>query len=382
MTPKTIAINTRFLLKNRLEGIGRFTYEIVKRMVLAHPEHHFVFLFDRAYDPSFLFADNITPLVLFPPARHPILWYAWFEWAVPHALRKVKADVFLSTDGFLSLKTSTPTVLVIHDLAFEHFPEQVPYLVRHYYQYFTPTYAHKAQHIIAVSDYTKQDIIQQYKVAAPKISVVHNAVDASIYQPISLQEREEVQQIYTNSYPYFLFVGAIHPRKNLANILQAYDDFKQKSQSKVKMLIVGRKAWQSQAAFDAYQAMQYQSEVIFLGHLQSKELAKVLGGALALVYTSFFEGFGIPILEAMQCEVPVITSNVSSMPEVCGNAGILVNPKEVSEISAAMLVLSTKTELRQQYIDLGKQRRTAFSWDKSAKQVYQVIENCLTAKRR
>ena len=98
-----IAINTRFLLKDKLEGIGWFTYEAVKRMVLAHPEHEFHFLFDRKYAEEFIFAKNVTPHVLFPPARHPFLWYAWFEYAVPRALKKIKPDVFLSTDGYLSL---------------------------------------------------------------------------------------------------------------------------------------------------------------------------------------------------------------------------------------------------------------------------------------
>ena len=120
-----IAINTRFLLKDKLEGIGWFTFEVVKQLVTNHPEHEFIFLFDRPYDKSFVFAKNVTPVVINPPARHPLLWYWWFEWSVPYALKKHKIDLFFSPDGYLSLKTNVPTVIVMHDLAFEHHPEDV-----------------------------------------------------------------------------------------------------------------------------------------------------------------------------------------------------------------------------------------------------------------
>ena len=118
---KVIAVNARFLLDGRLEGIGWFTYETLKRLVSRHPDVNFIFFFDRPYHQKFVFADNVTPVVLFPPARHPILFYCWFEFAVNKALKKYQADIFISTDGFLSLKTSVPTLLVIHDLAHVHF---------------------------------------------------------------------------------------------------------------------------------------------------------------------------------------------------------------------------------------------------------------------
>jgi glycosyltransferase involved in cell wall biosynthesis len=133
-----IAINTRFLLTGKLEGIGWFTYEICKRLVQQHPEHEFVFFFDRPFDPEFIFGKNVTPVVLFPPARHPFLFFAWFEVAVTRALNRHKIDVFFSPDGFMSLTTKVPTLLTIHDLAYAHFPEQIRFMDRKYYQYFMP----------------------------------------------------------------------------------------------------------------------------------------------------------------------------------------------------------------------------------------------------
>jgi len=119
-----IAINTRFLLKDKLEGIGWYTYEISKWLVEKHPEHEFIFFFDRPFDKSFIFGKNVTPVVLSPPARHPVLWYLWFEFVIPKALKKYKADLFFSPDGYLSLKTKVKTITVIHDIASFHFPGQ------------------------------------------------------------------------------------------------------------------------------------------------------------------------------------------------------------------------------------------------------------------
>jgi len=337
MKKKTIAVNTRFLLKGQLEGVGRFTCETLRHITQNQPEYDFIFLFDRPYSEDFLFAPNVTPMVLSPPARHPFLWYPWFEWAVPRALKKVKADAFLSPDGFASLRTDIPQVVVVHDLAFEHYPEQVPFWARKYFRHFTPKYCHKAQRIVAVSEYTKQDIVQKYGIAPSKIEVIYNAADSTFYRSLGLLEKQHIQLQYARGYSYFLFVGAIHPRKNLANILRAYDAFKQENPDlRMKFLVAGRKAWQSKDAFSVYKNMVFKEEVIFLGHLQIEVLAKVLGAATALVYASLFEGFGIPILEAFHTKTPVITSTTASMPEVAGDAALLIDPTNVTQIQQAM----------------------------------------------
>ena len=169
-----IAINTRFLLSGKLEGIGMYTQEIFKRVVQQMPEHEFYFLFDRPFSDEFIFAKNVIPLVVSPPARHPFLWYWWFEKSIPKILKKHKIDLFISPDGYCSLNTTIPQILTIHDLGFEHFPMHVPFLVRNYYQYFTPKYCEKSAKILAVSQFTKNDIVEKYGIAASKIDVVYN----------------------------------------------------------------------------------------------------------------------------------------------------------------------------------------------------------------
>ena len=125
-----IAVNTRLLLPDKLEGIGWVAFETLKRITRAHPEHEFYFIFDRKWDDMFIFSDNVTPVAVSPQARHPFLYYLWFEWSVPHILKKVKADLFLSPDAYLSLRTEVKSIAVFHDLNFEHYPNDLPFLER------------------------------------------------------------------------------------------------------------------------------------------------------------------------------------------------------------------------------------------------------------
>src|SRR5690606_8257814 len=129
--------------KNRLEGIGWFTFETLKRITVAHPEHQFLFIFDRPWAPEFIFSENITPIVAGFPTRHPILWILWFELVIPRVLRKHKADIFFSPDGLLSLRTKVRSIPVIHDISFKHRPKDLPFWPRWYYNYFFPRFAKK-----------------------------------------------------------------------------------------------------------------------------------------------------------------------------------------------------------------------------------------------
>ncbi len=153
-----IVVNTRLLLKDRLDGIGWFTYETMKRITESHSGHEFIFLFDRPYDREFVFAENVKPVVIGPPARHPVLWYLWFERSVMRALKKEEADVFVSPDGYLPLKSNVPSVSVIHDINFLHRPGDLPFSSRWYYNHYFPKFAAKASMIGTVSEYSKADI--------------------------------------------------------------------------------------------------------------------------------------------------------------------------------------------------------------------------------
>ncbi len=364
-------------MQNKLEGIGWFTYETLKRITTAHPDVEFYFLFDRKYDPAFLFGPNVKAIVLHPQARHPFLFVLWFEWAVYKALKKIQPDLFLSPDGYLSLKTKVKSLAIIHDLNFEHFPKDLPWLVRHYYRFFFPRFAHKASRVVTVSQFSKKDIIQQYSIDADKVDVVYNGVNER-FIPLSTNNILHTRNRFTNGKPYFLFVGSLHPRKNLIRLFKAYDRFRERSQEDVKLLIVGEKKWWTPEMEQAFASMKHRSEVFFSGRLNHSDLHFVTASALATTYVSYFEGFGIPIIESFRCGVPVITSNVTSMPEVAGNAAILVDPFDIESICKALVSLAGSEELRNDLISKGLQRSKEFSWDHSADQLWRSIQRTLT----
>jgi len=148
-----IAVNARFLIKDKLEGVGWYTYEILRRMVANHPEVEFILIHDRPLAKEYIFAKNVKSVKTLTPSRHPILWYFWFEHSIPRVLKKCKVDVFLSFDGHLSIKTDIPTVYVLHDLAYLHYPNEIPSTVLKFYQKFIPQYIDKAKHIVSVSNH-------------------------------------------------------------------------------------------------------------------------------------------------------------------------------------------------------------------------------------
>ena len=367
-----IAINTRFLLPTKLEGFGWFTHEVVKRIVQNNPEHEFYFFFDRKYDSKFIYGDNVTPIVINPPARHPFLYYLWFEFGVKKALRKHNIDVFLSPDGYLSLGSDVKQIPVIHDLSFVHYPEDLPFLNEKYVNHYFPKFAKKASKIITVSEYSKSDIEKSFGISEDKITVAHNGI-GDFFQPILEEKKKETRSKFTNGKEYFLFVSALQPRKNVTKLFEAFDQFKKETKSDVKLLMVGEKYWWNKEIKQVFDAMTYQSEVIFTGHIQAEDLKNVYGAGLALTYVSYFEGFGIPLVEAMKCELPIISSDKTSLPEVGGEAAIYVNPFSTEDIKNEMLRIFKDQSLREELIENGKSRAQLFSWDKTAKIVWDTI---------
>jgi len=371
-----IAVNTRLLLKNKLEGIGWFSYETLKRITQQHKEHEFYFIFDRSFDESFIFSDNITPIIQGPQARHPFLFYLWFEKSLPPLLKKLKPDIFLSPDGYLSLSANIKSLPVIHDLNFEHYPEDLPWLVRKYYRYYFPKFAKIASRIATVSSFSKMDIAKQYNVDSSLIDVVYNGVNES-YCEVSEPEKKNTIKQLTGGFPYFVFVGALIPRKNITNLFLAFDLFKSRVENNVKLLIVGEKKWWTKSMQQTFHKLNHKDDIIFTGRLQAEPLRKAISSALALTYISYFEGFGIPIVEAFSCNTPVITSNVTSMPEIAGDAALLIDPFSPESIAEAMQRIYQDQKLRFDLIEKGKERKNEFNWQKTSDKLWESITKAI-----
>ena len=357
-----IGINARHFIKDRLEGIGWYSFEILKRLIKLMPSHQFIFFYDRK-TPFLISGENISNIILSPPARHPVLFKFWFNFLLPKAFKRYQIDLFFSSDGFLSLNSDIQQVGVIHDLNFEHYPEDLPKNILKYYKKYMPLFAQKANKVITVSNYSKNDIVNKYKVNSEKIKVIYNGGN-DIFKPIKEEKIRNFQNNNTNR-PYFIYVGSLHKRKNIERMLKAFQAFN--NEDKWDFIIIGTDMWKGQLDLDGIL-----NNVKFIGRKSGNELAMWIASSSALVYISYFEGFGLPIIEGMMSGVPVISGNLTSLPEVGGKAVIYVDPFNLDSINKGM---QEATSNYQKYRDLGLKQATLFSWDKSALEVKRVLNN-------
>ncbi|MBR1834174.1 MAG: glycosyltransferase family 4 protein [Bacteroidales bacterium] len=364
-----IGVNTRLMLSGKMDGIGWFATETLKRLVRNHPEHDFYFFFDRKYDPCFVFESNVHPVVLCPPARHPVLWYLFFQISIKRAIKRYNIDLFLSPDGYLPLGTDVPTLTVMHDINFEHSKDFLKPSHQRYMTYFFPQFARYSTRIATVSEFSKHDISTVYNIEPEKIDVVYDGAHED-YKALSAATQQSTRDKYTVGRRYFIFISTILKRKNLATLLTAFDHFKEQDAEEMKLVVVGHRVWWQDELKRAFDAMRHKDDVLFIGRAEPEELALLLGSATALVYPSLFEGFGIPILEAFHAEVPVVTSNTTSMPEVAGDAALLVEPTNVDQLTDALQRVAKDAGLCAELVARGRKRRELFSWDITASRLW------------
>jgi glycosyltransferase involved in cell wall biosynthesis len=373
-----IGINTRFLLSDKMEGFGWYTYEVVRRIVRNHPEHEFILFFDRKADQKFKFGSNCTEIVLNPQARHPLLYLVWFEWSLKRALKKNKIDALFSPDGSLVLGSSIPQINVIHDINFEHYPEDLPGLAGWYYRKYFPKYANHSQKIITVSQASKEDIVSTYKINPDKIEVAWNGAS----EKFRVFSNEEIESFRTenNLKPYFLFVGSIHPRKNVQRLVNSFALFmEQNSFPTIDLVIVGKPMWKGNT-IEIPESVK--NSIRFTGHLPQEKLVQYTASAFALTYVPYFEGFGIPLVEAMKCGIPILSGNKTSLPEIAGDAAIYCNPFDEKDISDGMQQIFQDYELRLKLKNNGIERAKLFSWEITAENVWTVITNHLNSRNQ
>ncbi|MEJ7768868.1 MAG: glycosyltransferase family 1 protein [Chitinophagaceae bacterium] len=371
-----IAVNTRLLRKNQMDGLGWFAYNTLKYIVQNNPSIEFHFLFDSGIDKEFLFAKNIVPHNLFPPAKHALLNVVWFEWSVKNFLQKLNPDLFLSPDGILCLGWKGKQYAMIADLNFYHNPEDLKWTNNKYYNYFFPRYAAIAARIATISEFSKQDIVQTFKVAPEKIDIVYCGIN-NFLAPVDKATQAKIRTEITGGKEYFIFVGTLHPRKNIVRLLKAFELFKIETNADLKLVIGGKPSYKMDDIYDQQKQMTSKDDVVFTGRIDDSRINHVLGSAMALTFVPHFEGFGIPIIEAMQCDIPVISSNTTSMPEVAGNAALLVDPYNVEAIKSAMVRLYSDPALRNELVVKGRLQKNIFSWERTANDMWKSIEKCL-----
>ncbi|HMP28651.1 MAG TPA: glycosyltransferase family 1 protein [Saprospiraceae bacterium] len=359
-----VGVNARLLLSGHLEGLARYTIETVAEMAKSHPEDEFLLFFDQKVESKYLLYPNIKGVLVYCPTRHPILILLWFELFLPFYLKKYNIDVFYSADNFLSLRSKIPSLLICHDLAFKHIPEGIKTFYLKFYKIFTPYYLKKCTALGTVSNFVSSDIKSTYSLdksifIAPNALPKHNfgTNNNKIISPISK--------------PYFIYVGSIHPRKNIESMLTAFVNFNETQNNQFAFVLIGRMAWGNKniLPFTNYE------NIHFLQDVEDEAKLDYIKQSIALVYISLNEGFGIPILEGFSCQIPVITSNISSMPEVANGASLLVDPYNIDDIAHGYHHIVSDKELCAHLIKKGNQRLQDFNWTQSAAIIYEQMKS-------
>jgi len=266
-------------------------------------------------------------------------------------------------------------ITTIHDFSFYLFPEWHEEKILRYYQKYFWRNIYKSNAIIAVSKFTKKQILEFLKIPSEKVRVIYNGYDNNVLKVYRKEELLKLQRKMGLPPKFILFVGAIQPRKNLEALLQAYSMLGDSFRRTYKLVIVSSTGWKNEKIFSLLRKLQ--NNVYFLKGVSYKELAIVYNLATCLVYPSFYEGFGLPPLEAMACGCPVIVSQVTAMPEVCGKAAYYINPYDVESIKEGIWRVSTDENLRRQMAQLGLENARKFSWKKSAKEHLKLFKEIL-----
>ncbi len=371
-----IVVNARFLLANKMEGYGNYIESVCIVAATLLPQHQFYFVLDRPNENAPNLPVNAQYKIIGPQARHPILWYYWYNFKLTNFCKKVKAKIIIQPDGFCSLFTNIKQITVIHDVAFLHYGSFINKSHLWFYKNFTPKFIQKSNVIVTVSEFSKQEIIKFYNTPSQKIHIITNAAN-HLYKALEWQDQIKIKEKYTNGIAYFISVCSIHPRKNIVNLLKAFSIFKKFTKSNMQLILIGRLAWKNKEFEKLLNTYKYKTEVKILGYLPSTEVAQLVASAYAMVYPSVYEGFGVPIIEAMQCEVPVITNNSSGMLEAGGNAAFYADTTNINALTTQMQLCYKNENLRSEKIKLGLLHNKKFNWKNSATKMVVLIEEVL-----
>lgn len=367
-----IAINARTLRAVPHDGIGWFTLEVVKGMVAAHPEHRFLLFTDRKHKVLPVSGDNLEYITIPPRTVHPLLWHLWHEQLLPPVLKRSGAAVFVAPDGMMPLKSSVPSIPVIHDLNHEHRPGDIPPAVRRYYQKHFPLFASRATRVVTVSGFSAADIASTYGINRAVIDVVPNGV-AGLFSPPLPGEAAETRNEFSSGRPYFLFVSNFSPRKNIETVIRAWERFRDGGGGDHLLLLAGRRLFLTREMDRMIRESPYEKDIIFTGTVTRDRLRRLYGAAGALLFVPWLEGFGIPVVEAQRCGTPCILSDTTSLPEVSGGAALCVSPADADGIAEAMRRIVTDKALQQRLSREGMVNSLRYTWEEAADKMWESI---------
>ena len=369
---------------NQNAGIGRFVRSLVDALVAVDPTNEYLLLHaspNPGREPRFPTGPRVGRRSL--PISERWLNVLWHRARAPLAVDWLTGpvDVFHSPDFVLPPVHRARTILTVHDLAFLLYPECADAALRAYLEKTVPSSARRADFIVADSENTRRDVISLLGIDPARVSVVPGGVDPS-FHPVDDPARQRALRERLGlgpDAPYILFVGVIEPRKNLVGLLEAFAILKARRSLPHKLVVVGRKGWLWEETLERAEASPFKDDVIFPGFIPDGELATLYSAAETFAFPSHYEGFGLPVLEAMACGTPVVSSRASSLPEVVGDAGMQVDPEDTEGLAAALELLALNAELRADLRRRGLERAAQFTWAAAARAQMDVYERVARA---
>lgn len=371
-----IGLNAQLLsLKQNYRGAGIswYIYNLLRQLDATAAFRYTVFLQDREFQAGASLQLKYSAV----PTTRPVARILWEQLRLPTALKQTGVDLHHAMAFAAPVAVPCPFVTTIYDLSFKHFPEAFRPFNRLYLDTFTKYSAKRAKAVITISESTRQDVLQFYDIAPEKVHTVHCGVDEA-YQPLSSAQIDAFRARQSLPSQFVFFLGTLEPRKNILGLIEAYAAWRTREKEVPKLFIGGGKGWYYNQVFQLVDTLGINDNVIFLGYLPSDDLPLWYNAATMLVYPSQFEGFGLPVLEAMACGTPVITSNVSSLPEVAGDAAWLVDPSNSAALSEAMQQLYSNEDLQHSMREKGLYQGKKFSWRKTAEETNQIYRKALT----
>jgi glycosyltransferase involved in cell wall biosynthesis len=362
-----IGIDASRAAVERRTGTENYSLHLIRGLLDQGRGHRFRLYFNQAP------AEDLFPAAaerrLIPLRR------LWTHLRLSSELLQHPPDLLFVPSHVLPLVHPKRCVVTIHDLGFQYYPQAHTLSQNLYLRWSTRHNARAATRLLVDSEATRQDLVRYYGTPESKIVVVYPGRDESLAPVTDPSELSTIRARYGISADYFLYVGTLHPRKNLVRLVQAFGAFTQNTSSDLQLVLAGRKGWLYDDIWAQVRKLSLTERIVFTGYVPAEDLPALLSGARAFVYPSLYEGFGLPVLEAMACGTPVICSNVSSLPEVAGDAAILIEPLDVESISAALTSTAVDDALCRELVTRGFKQKEHFSWRRCAQETLEVLED-------
>lgn len=382
-----ICINSEVLLISRFSGISHYTYSLIKSLLKLNEPDKFYKLFyltginDNIPNLFNEFTNISNIIVRFPGFLRKIFKFCsiYLNYPVLENFVKIPIDIYHTPNYFAFPSKKARIIYTVYDLIPFLYPEFLPQFYKSNFiiiaKCFFRKLFEKADLIITISENTKNDLINYMNIKEEKIKVVYLASRENFYPIKDKTLIKPVLDEYKINSPYILFIGTLEPKKNLPLLIEAYSKLPDKIKKDYLLVLAGNKGWKYDNIFKKIKELNLYNRVIHTDYIPEEKLPLLLNGATLLVYPSLYEGFGLPPLEAMSCGIPVITSNNSSLPEIIGDAGIMIDPKDVNQLTESMSFLLENPQQREKLSKLGIKRSKNFSWDKVAYQTMEVYKS-------